>query len=409
MKNIIIFSIIVIFLFPNCKKESSSQKIIGSIEIEDANALIYCSVQVDPYSGKDISDTLKLMMLTTANEVHPVVIKSDEDKEFVNEYITDGIYNLTAEKFLFNVYHKGDESRVIESYIVNKQDGKAIKLLNAILPARYNGTSWVKGSASKGFAYASNYQIYIPDGSKLIKLEISGDDVSLNGNISLTTYNYDVDTLGNVLMGNMLIYNDNTRENISDIKDNDCVVKRSGAGFFIVSVESDTLRIKTLDIIGKSYTLNFYAKLQVNTANWKFIGNAYINNFYGSCLIFDKAILYINSDTAKLVSFQAFSLSNIINYYISNDALYINGKNTLNKEVFQKIRPQNNPVVYTDVFAPDIYYYKYIQVSMDGGLSFYAKKVYASKEAIGYRSANQTTMVLDNDYGIKIKQVLTLK
>jgi hypothetical protein len=407
MKHILCLCLLIILFCSACKKETSSHKTIGSIDITDANSLIFGSIVIDPHSGEDISDSLKLYKLTNADEIHPVTLLSDDDKDLKNEFVPDGIYNLNGSYFLFNVYHKSDQEKKVESYVISKLDGTASQLSYPVIPGLYKGDTWVKGYPSAGFVSSGN-NFYIPDGEKINKLYLYNDLIALESVLLNSPY-FNADTLGNVLAENTLVFTDNTQVQVPEIQEQSYKLKQFGSGFYVVNIETDTVRIKNLDIVAKNYTLSNRKKISTNTSQWNYLGNASIPGLKGSCLVFDKAIIYIDSDVVRTVSFSVLGLNTIKGFYVSNNALYLNGLNMLSKEVFLKINPKTDPPSYSDVFAPDYYYYNFIQVSQDGGLSFDAKLVYGSKEVFGFRSAGQTASVVDNDFGIKVKQVLTIK
>jgi hypothetical protein len=407
MKHILSLWLLIILFCSACKKEDSSHKTIGSIDITDANSLIFGSIVIDPHSGEDISDSLKLYKLTVADEIHPVTLLSDDDKDLKSEFVPDGIFNLNGSYFLFNVYHKSDQEKKVESYIISKLDGTASRLSDPVIPDVYKGDTWVKGYPSAGFVSSGN-NFYIPDGEKINKLYLSNGLTSLKSVLLNSPY-FNADTLGNILAGNTLVFTDNTQVQVPEIQEQSYKLKQFGSGFYVVNIEIDTVRIKSLDIDAKNYALSDRKKINVNTTQWNYLGNASIIGLKGSCLVFNKAIIYIDSDVVRIVPFSAFSLNSIKGYYVSDNALYLNGINLLNKEVFLKINPKTDPPSYSDVFAPDYCNYYFIQVSQDGGLSFDAKLIYGSKEVFGFRSAGQTASVVDNDFGIKVKQVLTIK
>ena len=127
---------LLVFLFCNaCKKETSSHKLIGSIDISEANTLIFASVVIDPYSSEDISDSLNLYKLTGADEIHPVTFLTDDDKDLGKEFVPDGIYNLNHDNFLFNVYHK----KTIDRFILNAYtQGIKSNLFSNLTESSYN-------------------------------------------------------------------------------------------------------------------------------------------------------------------------------------------------------------------------------------------------------------------------------
>jgi hypothetical protein len=401
---------IFVFLFCSaCKKDNSSQPTIGSIDIADANMLIFGSIVIDPYSGNEVSDSLKLYKLTNANEIHPVLFLSADNSDLKSEFVTDGIYNLNTGYFLFNVYHKSDVSKKIESYIINKFDGTAQQLASPVVPACFLGNGWVKGSYSAGFLSSDSNTIFIPDGEKINRLDIDNNGEGSIQTILLNSPYFDADTSENILCGNTLVLADKTQIPVPEIPEGSYIVRQSDPGFNVVTLETDTVRIKKLDISSNSYSISDRYKINTRTTLWNYLGNASIGNLKGSCLVFDKAILYIDADVSYLVSLTELALKQIKGFYVSENALFINGVNNVSKEVFLKINPKPEIASYTDVFPPDYSYY-HIQVSGDGGLSFNAKQVIGTiKEIIGFQSASKTIRIVDNDYGIKVKQVLTLK
>jgi hypothetical protein len=399
----------IIFLsFISCKKDKKIEKILGSIAISDANSLIFCSAVSGVFASGDASDSLKLIKQTITDDFRLVSYLTEDGNDLGNDYIPDGIYTLNSNYFLLNVYRKADLARSIQSYTVNKTDGRVYQLNEAIIPHQYTNNSWIKGCPDGGFIMGNTNTFYIPDGTKICKLELRSDGTGTVSSILMNNPIFDADVLGNVLSGSTIELNDKSHIPFTVFGDKSFVVKDFNSGFYLIDLEVDTIRIRNVVLGSSGYTLVNKANIIQNSGDWNYLGNSSIQNSKASLLLFDKAILFIDSEEAKLISFDELSLKTISSFYVSNDALFIVGKNILDAEVFVKINPKPNPISFSDVMGPNSYAYHFMQISPEGSISFYARRLNSTQDVIGFLSSKSAN-IIDNEFNIKVKQVLPLK
>jgi hypothetical protein len=398
-----LFLIFLVLIF-GCRKEHSYAPTIYSAYFSDANMLVLGSP-----SGATGDDSVKLYKLTTADKFETITYISTDGVELVdNDFTTTGIYDLDSSHFLLNVYLKSDNSKAIQSYVMSKSSGVACKLSEAIIPKIYQNNEWKFNYIVPAFSYLNKNTTYISNGEKLYKLNIQNEST-----VNLSSYNLnegksEIDNDGNILCGSELYFTNNTEATVTEMTSNTLVAKRFNSGFYIANVYSDSISISKLNISDNSYSFSWLDSIKTSTTNWEYLGSAPVRNLNGSCLVFNKGIIYLDETGATSLSFSKMSLASINSYYYSDIAIYITGYNTLQREVFMKIVPDKTPVSFSHIMGPGYYNYHIIQANAGGSMSFYATFNDNSVLQFCYVSTT-TSQIVDNEFGVTVKQLLTIK
>lgn len=402
MKSLLYIIVGFLLMFISCKKDKPETK-LGKIDITDAYSLALCyndSVGSNPF------DSLKLYKIITDDKLY-YVRHYNEDGAFLGfTYQSVAMYDLNKKYFLYVVAKNGSVNT--ETYLINKADGTAQEVRDFDLP-RINNGYWDVNQSNHVFIEANPANYYYVGNNSINSLTFDQANYPVAANKAAFSRNFDIDTLGNVLAGGILLFKDGTSQTISEIDDNTIVSRNTKQGFYTIKAGTSDVQISNINIADNNYTVAPKGTINESVSSWKYLGNASFKSSNSIVLVYDLGLIYIDNTTQKVFPLSSFSLTRINSFSQSNTYLFVNGKNTLQNEVMLKINPQAGTPTFSHIMVPERYHYYLYQVDDNSNFSFYARDNVESADIIGYISSAQYVNILDNNQRLVPRQILSIK
>ena len=403
MRNHVIY-LFCFFLALSCRKNDEDSVNLGSIDLSNGDAIcLAVSAQ-----SRTSADSMKLFRFSNIDALSEINFFGPNGVKLGDYFIPERIYNLDDDRFLLVVSRKGKTPKELRTYIIQKSDGTAKELKSFPLPQDLSNSAMDYSLDVKSVVSPKSDLFFFVNNSTITSLTIDDNNATFR-TISAYKTNFETDTCGNIMAGNALIDTSGTETIISNMGDNEIVLRSFTHNFFTVKAYADSFLIWHIDGSDSNYKYVFHTKVEGDFTDWNYLGKAYFKNSLTSVVIFDKGLLLVREDESKSIPLSTFLMSSVTNFDQSSEYLYLTGLNPVNYEVFDRIDLYPEPPTYTQIFAPNRYHYKLFNIHPRNTLTFYAKRLSDNMEVYGYATTGSAPVIFDNDQSITAYQLLTLK
>jgi len=403
-RSIYIIGIFIVILLFGCKKEEDIPG-FSYLDIENAYGIVIGNYR------SSLNTDQKLFKISSVDKLEEVKYLDNDKEEVHINRIPVAIYSLNKDYFLVTFKYGTLESKLFETFVISRFDGKAQKIIKAILPEKSGTIGSNIDDNTLAIRHDNNSNFYFKTDLLNYKMDFKNQKTPLFESFlegQPLNDNFIVDYLGNILTTNKIhlvsgksVSLQNTKEDFSyplhSFINNLYYITRVADSVQVVKINAITDEIS--EEILQPY---FYAPKTETT----FINSHLFADYNKIVVILSNQIIEIKDNKPKVFDLKLLNLKKIFLSSSSDNNYYIYGENAVNDKVFVKIDPSQSSPVYTQIVAPNYMEILRFSVSENDKIVFSGTRIADSKGIYGYIPGNSNNWIFEDDQEIDDIQVL---